>query len=169
MSSRLRLGLAGCVGLDLALLQPRRLADQLAHVVELGPPHPAGALHLDLGDLRRVDRGDALDALALDDPADRERLADAAALAGDDDAGEDLDALLGAFEDALVHLDLVADLELRDLVFDRRRLDQLKKPILHRFPPPGPPTGPMVRRPAGDGCGLRIVRGASGRWPRDCR
>src|SRR5438552_6878378 len=67
--------------LGLALAQLGRLADAVAQVEQLRPPHLAGPLHLDLGDLRRVDREDALDALALHDAADGEHLADALAAA----------------------------------------------------------------------------------------
>ena len=103
--------------LGLALAQARRLADAVAQVVQLGPADRAGALHLDLGDLRRVQREDALDAFALDDAADGEHLAHALAAAGDHHAAEDLDALLLAFQDALVDVHLVADLELRGRLF----------------------------------------------------
>ena len=73
----------GAGGFDLALRAERgRLADAVAQVVQLGPADRAGALHLDLGDLRRVQREDALDALALHDAADREHLAHAARRGG---------------------------------------------------------------------------------------
>src|SRR5262249_51641413 len=104
-------GVGGAAGhqqfaaLALALAQAGRLADAVAQVVQLGPADLAGALHLDLGDARRVQREDALHALALHDPADSERLAQPLALAGDHHALEDLDALLAALQDALMHVD----------------------------------------------------------------
>ncbi len=52
-----------------------RLADAVAQVVQLRPADRPGLLHLDLGDPRRVDREDALDALALHEPADGDGLA----------------------------------------------------------------------------------------------
>src|SRR5947209_19111382 len=48
------------LALEFALLQPGRLADQLALVVQLGPAHLAAALHFDLGNARRIQREDAL-------------------------------------------------------------------------------------------------------------
>src|SRR5262249_6903371 len=86
--------LAGLARLGLALAQAGGLADPVAEVVELGAADLAGALDLDLGDLGRVKREDALDPLALDDAADGEHLAHPLALAGDHDALEDLHALL---------------------------------------------------------------------------
>src|SRR5262245_60852165 len=74
------------LGLGCALAQARRLANPLAEVVELRPPRVAGAFHLDLGDLRRVERKDALDPFALNDAANRKRLASPVALSGDDHA-----------------------------------------------------------------------------------
>src|SRR5262245_53364910 len=61
-------------GLALALAQAGGLADAVAEVVQLRPPHLASALHLDLRDPRRVQREDPLHALALHDPADGEHL-----------------------------------------------------------------------------------------------
>src|SRR5262249_10529588 len=92
--------------------------DAVAQVVQLRPPHPAGPLHLDLGDLRRVQRERPLHALALHDPADRERLAHPLTAAADHHARVHLRPLLRAFEDALVHVHRVADLEGGDLARD---------------------------------------------------
>src|SRR5262249_29218046 len=122
--------------LGLALAQPGRLADALAEVVQLRPPNLAGALHLDLGDLRRVQREDALDALALDDAADGEHLAHALVAHADDDALEDLHALLLALEDALVDLHLVADGELGDFLLDVGKLRQAEQFRFHDSPSP---------------------------------
>src|SRR5689334_17886379 len=55
-----------------ALGDARRLAGAAAQVIELGPPHPAAAHHLDGAEARRVKREDALDALAVGDLAQRE-------------------------------------------------------------------------------------------------
>ena len=48
-----------------------RLADAIAEVVELRAANQTGLLHHDLGDSRRMDREDALDAFALDELANR--------------------------------------------------------------------------------------------------
>src|SRR5207302_10896366 len=57
--------------LDAALAEASRLPDALAEVEQLRAAHFAGALHVHLGDLWRVNREDTLDALALHDAPDR--------------------------------------------------------------------------------------------------
>ena len=64
----------------------------------------------------RVHREGALDADAVADLADGEGLAEARALAADDGALEDLDALLGALDDPHVDLQRVAGSEVGDVV-----------------------------------------------------
>ena len=97
-----------------ALGDAGRLAAAVAQVIELGPAHGAAAHDLDGIDHRRIEREDALDALAVGDLADREALLEAAAGAGD------ADALVGLHAGALAFLDLdvddhgVARLEIRD-------------------------------------------------------
>ena len=71
-----------------------------------------------------MQREDALDAFALDNAADREGRAHALATAGNHHAAEHLNALLGAFEDALVNLHLVADAKFGHFFFDGRVLNQ---------------------------------------------
>ena len=82
-----------------------------AQVVELRAVDVADRLHLDLLDLRRVERERALDP----DPerllADGERLPDAGALTLDDDALEDLDAPALTLDHLEVHAHGVAGLE----------------------------------------------------------
>src|SRR5213082_2561470 len=97
-----------------ALLDLRRLAAQIAQVVQLRAADVAALEDLDLRDVRRVDREGALDADAEGDLPDGERLADAAVLAADHHALEDLVALAVAFVDADVHLERVAGAEARD-------------------------------------------------------
>src|SRR5262249_1261315 len=129
----------------LALAQARRLADAVAQVIQLSPADLASPLHVDLGDLRRVQRKRALDALALYDAADGEHLAHAAAAPRDDCAAEDLRALLGAFQDALVDVHLVADLEQRDFTLQTGLFHQRQESVSHcRLPSrvTGPPTRP---------------------------
>src|SRR5437870_1638061 len=109
--------------LEAAFAQAGGLADALPQVVELGPAHAAGALDLDLGDLRRVQGKDALDPLALHDAANGEGFTQTRAAAGDHGAAEDLDALFLAFQNALVHVHLVADAKLRHVLLGAGFLD----------------------------------------------
>src|SRR5688572_28443121 len=70
----------------LALGNAGAFAGAAAQVVELRPAHDAAADHLDALDVRRVEREDALDALAEAHLADGEIAVDAAVRAGDADA-----------------------------------------------------------------------------------
>ena len=109
---------AGCC--FLLLLHARRLALQLAQEVELRAADLRGAEHVDLVDDRRVQREDALDALAERHLAHREGRARAAAVHADHHALEHLDAFLVAFTHLHVDADGVAGL-------DRRALRQLAR------------------------------------------
>src|SRR5204862_7896681 len=66
-----------------ALADTRRLAGASAQVIELGAAHLALAHHGHRVDQRRIDREDALHALAIGDLAHGEGLVQPAALAGD--------------------------------------------------------------------------------------
>lgn len=90
------------------------LAGPIAQIIELGPPLFTAADRLDIEDVGRMQREDTLDALVIDDPADREGCVDAPAFARDDRAGEYLRSLFVAFFDPAVNIDDVADLEMRD-------------------------------------------------------
>src|SRR5947209_472536 len=96
----------GALLLDLGLLP-----DPVAQVIELGPPHVAQPVDLDLGQDRRVDRERALHADAEAHLADGEGLPHAGALAADDDALEDLDPLSVALDHPDVHLQRVTRAE----------------------------------------------------------
>ena len=98
-----------------ALGDAGRLAAAIAQIIELGAPDLAAPHDLDRIDHRRIDREDALDALAVGDLADGEALVEAAAVAGDADALIGLDAGALAFRDLDVDDDGVAGLEIRDL------------------------------------------------------
>src|SRR5207237_4076224 len=76
-----------------AFLHARRLALQLAQIIQLRAPYLGRAHHLDLLDRRRVQREDPLDSLAERHFPHRERGARAAAVQPDDHALEDLNAL----------------------------------------------------------------------------
>src|SRR5215469_5785895 len=104
-------------------LDPRRLAGQVAQVVELGATHAAAALDGDVADRGAIGLEDALDALAVGDLAHRERGVQAAVASGDDDALVGLNALAVAFHHLHLHDHRVAGLEFRDgaghaLLFD---------------------------------------------------
>src|SRR6185436_1206045 len=96
----------------------RRLALQLAQEVQLGAADLRRAQHFDLVDDRRVEREDALDALAEGDLSDGEGRARAAAMHADHHPLEHLDALLVPFAHLDVDLHGVPGL-------DRRALCQL--------------------------------------------
>ena len=110
-----QLALDDLLGTDrAALADAGALADAVAQVVELRAPHVAASRHLDLLDLRRVQRERALDADAERLLADREGLAHAVALALDDDALEDLRAAARALDDLEVDAHAIARVEGRD-------------------------------------------------------
>src|SRR3954466_5022609 len=87
----------------LALGDAGRLAAAVAQVIELGAPDLAAAHDLDRVDHRRIEREDALDALAVGDLADGEAFLEAGAGAGD------AHALIGLHAGALALLDLDVD------------------------------------------------------------
>src|SRR6476619_5650232 len=99
--------------------RPRRLEGALR------PAHVPAADHFDLRHGRRVQREGALHADAVAELAHGVGLVQTAALAGDDVALEDLDALLAALDDAHVHLDLVAGREVGDVVAQRLVVDDV--------------------------------------------
>src|SRR5271156_7118122 len=88
-----------------------RLAAAVAEVIELGAPDFAAPDYLNRVDHRRIDREDALDALAVGDLAHREVLVEAMAATGDADAFVGLNASPLAFRDLDVDDDGVARLE----------------------------------------------------------
>src|ERR1700733_13961548 len=106
-------------GGDLATLpDASRLAAQRAQVVELGPADTAAGDDLDLVDRGGVYREGALDADAVADLADGERLARTRPLAPDDDALEDLDPGAVALRHLDMHAQRVARPEARDIGAD---------------------------------------------------
>src|SRR6188472_1150711 len=105
------------------LLDLRLLAAELAQVVELRSADVTAGDDLDVVDDRGVHRELALDADLEADLADREGLANALALAADDDALEDLDTRARTFDDVDVHLDGVARAEVGDVRPQARSVD----------------------------------------------
>src|SRR5262249_42344986 len=118
--------------LRLSFAQARRLSDSLAQIIKLGAAHAAGALHFHLGNFRRMNGENALDTFALHDAANSERLAHAFAAPADDRAAEDLYALLLSFQDALVNIHLIADVEIRNSLAILGLFHGLHESILHR-------------------------------------
>jgi hypothetical protein len=72
-----------------------------------------------------VERETTLDAFAVGNLADGERGVHASATTGDHNAGENLDTLLAAFDNAGVDLDRIADIEVNDVRFQLLLLDFL--------------------------------------------
>src|ERR687897_448927 len=112
-----------------------RLTDAVAQVIELGAADVTPADDLDLGDGRRVERERALDAHAVAHLPHLERLADAGARAADDDALEDLDALLGPLDHAHMDLERVAGREVGDVGAQAGLVDEIGG--IHRAVAPG--------------------------------
>src|SRR5690606_17660238 len=95
----------------LALGDAGALAGAAAQVIELGAADDAAADHLDVLDVRRVEREDALDAFAEAHLADGEIAVDAAVRAGDADAFVVLHAGALALDHAHAHAHGVAGAE----------------------------------------------------------
>ena len=71
------------------------------------------------------------DPFAVDDTADGEHFARAAAALGDHAAVEDLDTFFSPFEDFAMDVDRVTDLELGDVFFQSERIDFFQKFLRH--------------------------------------
>src|SRR4029453_4563257 len=107
-------------GVEVALfLDLRSLTAQGAHVVQLGAADVTLGDDLDLFDDRRVNREGTLNADAEGNLADGEGLADTLALAAKDEALENLDTGVLAFDDVHVNLEGVTRTELRNIVTQR--------------------------------------------------
>jgi len=78
-------------------------------------------------------RGNPFDAFALDDPANGEHSPHAFAAAGNDGTAEHLDAFLLTFQNALVHIDLIADRKVGDIFFQLCIFDECHQFIFHGF------------------------------------
>src|SRR5699024_3774624 len=102
------------------------LAAQVAQVVELGAANVAAGEHVDAVDVGRVHGERALDTHAERHLADGEGLTDAAALAPDHHAPEDLDTLLGALDDLDVHVKRVAGPKFGDVVAEGLAVDKVE-------------------------------------------
>src|SRR5207248_902310 len=100
----------------LLLADARGFAAPAAQIVELGAAHLAAAHNLDRVDHRRIERKDALHALAVGDFADRETLVEARARARDADAFIGLNARALALDHLDVDEHRVARREIRDFL-----------------------------------------------------
>jgi hypothetical protein len=143
---------------------PRRFAQE----VQLGAAHLRRADQLDLVDRRRVQREDALDALAERHLAHREGGADAAPVHADHHAFEHLDALLVALAHLHVHADRVARLHRRrwtSCAFSTTSSMRFMTPASFPAARPAPlPLGPdLVQRPLGVGAAFPGKPGPSSR------
>src|SRR5437870_11596599 len=100
----------------LLLADARGFAAPAAQIVELGAAHLAAAHNLDRVDHRRIERKDALHALAVGDFADRETLVEARARARDADAFIGLNARALALDHLDVDEHRVARPDIRDFL-----------------------------------------------------
>src|SRR6476469_4473783 len=100
------------------------LAGPSAQVIKLGAADIAAAHDFDMVDDRRIEREDALDALAERNLADGEAGADALVGAGDADALEILDSGALAFDDLDAHPERVAGAEFGNGLVGRERVDR---------------------------------------------
>ena len=157
------------------------LADLVAQVVELRPPDVAAGGHLELLDLRRVQRERSLDADAEGLLAHSEGLARAAALALDHDPLEDLGSAAVPLDDLEVHAHAIAGGEPRPLlqrslleVFDDcahevmmvgtppdRRLNDVGVETQKMRAAPGPRAGREMLAETRHSTRWRLARGAS--------
>jgi hypothetical protein len=86
-------------------------ADAAAEVVQFGPADLAALRDFDLGNQGAMDRVNAFHAFAVAELADGDGLALGEAALADDDAGKNLDALLAAFNDPVMDLDCITDVQ----------------------------------------------------------
>jgi hypothetical protein len=91
------------------------LSGSLAEVVEFGLSSFSASDGFYVDDVGRVEWEDSLDAFVIDDAADGEVFVYATAFAGDNGAGENLDAFLVAFFYTAANIDGVPDLEMREV------------------------------------------------------
>lgn len=92
------------------------LADAVTEVMELGAADLAAVDHFDLGDAGGVKGEHTLDTLTVRYLADSEGSVDFGATAGNDQAFENLNTLLAAFDNTAMHLDPVTDVEIHVLL-----------------------------------------------------
>ena len=101
----------------------RSLANLLAQVVQLCATNVATTNDFNLVNLRRMNREGALDADREADLTDGERLAAGVTMTADDVTLEHLNALAVTLDDAVMDLDVVANVELRNVLLELLLLD----------------------------------------------
>ena len=89
----------------------------LPQIIQLCTPCSATANRLYIHDIRAMQRKDSFHTFAAYHTPHREGFVDSAASAGDYCSGEYLDTLLIAFPDPAVHVNGIADFEVRYIVF----------------------------------------------------
>jgi len=106
-----------------SLFETGGLADLVAQIVELRAANLSTTHGLDLDDLRRMDGECALHADTEGDLAHGEGLTVARTMTTDDHTLEYLDPLAVTFYDAIVDLDVVANVQAREIIADLLLLD----------------------------------------------
>ena len=115
----------------IAFLQAGRFAGAVAEVIQLRAADAALAFYFQLFDFWRVERENTFDAFVIHNAADGERLVDAVPFFHDHGAGENLDTFLVPFDNSLVDIDNVADIELRRGGLEMLALDMGHEWVLH--------------------------------------
>src|SRR5579872_4503801 len=98
----------------LAFAEPRRLTLQVAQIIQLRAPYPAGSHHVDVIDHPRMQRKNALHTLSEAHLPDRDALPHSRIFPGDHGAFERLQPFFVAFLDLDVYANCVSRPELRD-------------------------------------------------------
>jgi hypothetical protein len=106
-----------------------------AEVIELGTSRLTAADGDNIDDIRGMEREYAFDAFADDDAADGEHLVYAVTLAGDDGAGEDLDAFLVAFDYFAVDVNGIAYAEKGYVLFQAFTFNGIQQFCFHGLTP----------------------------------
>ena len=124
----------GGSGVELLFLDLGGFADFVSEIVELGASDMPSALHFDSVDSGGVKRENLFHADTERDTSDSESLADSAAPSCDDNAGEELDTLVIAFDDLVVNFYGVTDVEVRNILLALHFFDFVNH--VHIFNPP---------------------------------
>lgn len=114
-----------------ALAEAYALTSSLAEEVQFGSAGLTASKRSYINYVRVVQREYTLDALVIDDTPDREHLVNTTAFAGNDRTAEYLEPFLFTFLDPHMHINHIADLEVRDILFKALTLDQIQKFSFH--------------------------------------
>src|ERR1700682_5393241 len=116
----------------LLLYRRRFLALASAQIIQFRAARFAFLFHFHLGDARRVQRENALDAFAIGYAANGKSFVQPASFTANDDAGKDLDPFLVALDHASMHTNAVADFEVSRLGLLLLFLDRVDDAFLSR-------------------------------------